>query len=180
MPDPNALLDQIRIASPCKASWETMTGDDRVRFCDLCQKRVYNIAGFTAAEAAELVIRHEGKLCVQVYRRRDGKVLTADCPVGVRQAFRRRLRMAATCVAVAAGGLVGTAAALLRVAPRPAPSGPRVLRGEMGEMSALAAAAINAMPGVALPTDRNAPCDSTDLAPDAPAAGLSTPNKPPG
>src|ERR1700733_1488630 len=27
------LLDDLRIASPCSASWDAMTGDDQVRFC---------------------------------------------------------------------------------------------------------------------------------------------------
>ena len=27
------LLDRVRIASPCSASWSDMAGDDRVRFC---------------------------------------------------------------------------------------------------------------------------------------------------
>ncbi len=77
------ILDNLRIASPCEADWNAMTGDDRTRFCGDCSKHVYNIAAMTAQEATDLIIASEGKLCVQIYRRSDGTVLTADCPVGL-------------------------------------------------------------------------------------------------
>jgi hypothetical protein len=30
------VLENIRVASPCPANWEKMTGDDRVRYCQEC------------------------------------------------------------------------------------------------------------------------------------------------
>src|SRR5690348_11198318 len=45
------LLDRIQIASPCEASWDAMNGDDRVRFCGLCEKNVYNLSAMTRDEA---------------------------------------------------------------------------------------------------------------------------------
>ena len=36
-------FDHLRIASPCPANWDQMSGDDCVRFCDLCNLHVYNI-----------------------------------------------------------------------------------------------------------------------------------------
>ena len=83
-------LDQISIATPCSASWEGMSGDDRRRFCDSCSKHVYNIAGMTEDEAITLITEAEGRLCVRLYRRRDGTILTKDCPVGLR-ALRRKM-----------------------------------------------------------------------------------------
>ncbi len=77
-------LDQISIAAPCSASWEGMSGDDRQRHCDSCSKSVYNIAGMTEDEALTLITESEGRLCVRLYRRRDGTILTKDCPVGLR------------------------------------------------------------------------------------------------
>jgi hypothetical protein len=41
---PPSLLDRIRIASPCKVSWDEMAGDDRVRFCGHCAKDVYDLS----------------------------------------------------------------------------------------------------------------------------------------
>src|SRR5262245_30602687 len=37
-------LARLRIASPCSADWDEMTGDDRVRFCGRCRKNVYNLS----------------------------------------------------------------------------------------------------------------------------------------
>ncbi len=75
-------VNALTIASPCKASWNAMEGDDRARFCGHCDKHVYNIATLTRMEVSDLVRRTEGDFCGQLYRRRDGTVLTADCPIG--------------------------------------------------------------------------------------------------
>ena len=81
-----------------------MKGDDRVRFCDSCAKHVYNVAEMTAAEAVRVIEESEGHPCMNLYRRRDGTVLTADCPVGLRYRLRRRmLRMMTAGVLVSVG-----------------------------------------------------------------------------
>jgi hypothetical protein len=42
-------------------------------------------------KAAEAMLTNtEGKMCVRFYRRSDGTIITADCPVGLR-AFRRKI-----------------------------------------------------------------------------------------
>lgn len=83
-------LDAVRIATPCPISWEQMTGDSRVRFCDLCQLNVYNISELSRVETEHLIASTEGRLCARLFRRADGTVLTKDCPVGLR-ALRMRL-----------------------------------------------------------------------------------------
>jgi len=90
-------VDGLRIASPCPANWEKMTGDDRVRFCDLCNLHVYNIARLSRTEAVELIANTEGRICARLYRRTDGTVITNDCPVGLR-ALRRHVAKAAGVV----------------------------------------------------------------------------------
>ncbi len=100
------LLDDVRIASPCKASWEAMTGDDRVRFCGECNKNVYDLSAMPRDEATRLLAEHEGSLCVRLYRRADGTVLTADCPVGLRK---KRVRL--TLYGAAGAGALTAAAA---------------------------------------------------------------------
>ncbi|MHC5540977.1 hypothetical protein ACYOEI_22370, partial [Singulisphaera rosea] len=89
--EPSLNLNVLQIASPCQASWADMRGDDRTRFCESCSKHVYNLSGMTRAEALSLVEAAEGRLCVRFYRRADGSVLTADCPVGLRSRVRQRL-----------------------------------------------------------------------------------------
>jgi hypothetical protein len=86
------ILTQIRVASPCNAAWDQMDGDERSRFCRACSKHVYNLSEMSRTEAEALVREKEGRLCVRFYRRRDGTVLTDNCPVGLR-AMRRALLM---------------------------------------------------------------------------------------
>jgi Carboxypeptidase regulatory-like domain len=92
-------LDRLRIASPCPARWEQMNGDDRARFCELCNLHVYNIAELTAREAKSLIANTEGRICARLYRRSDGTVITKDCPVGLRAIRRRVARIAGAAFA---------------------------------------------------------------------------------
>jgi hypothetical protein len=85
MEDP---LDRIEVASPCPMEWDDMRGDARVRRCDSCRLRVYNLSAMTRAEAMALIRHREGRLCIRFYRRSDGTVLTRDCPHGFRKAAR--------------------------------------------------------------------------------------------
>jgi hypothetical protein len=106
-----ALLANVRVASPCRARWGHMIGDDRVRFCAECRKHVYNFAALTAAEAAALIREKEGRLCARLYQRADGKVLTSDCPVGAAQVWTTLRRLATAAGALAFAGVIAWAAA---------------------------------------------------------------------
>lgn len=102
-------LDQVEVASPCHESWDEMAGDDKQRFCTVCRKNVYNLSAMTTREAEEFVAERSGKACIRFYRRADGTLLTADCPVGARRIWKRRtisFAWAATVLASAAVGLV--------------------------------------------------------------------------
>ena len=90
--DASRILESIKIASPCHASWDEMLGDDRARFCRECNKCVYNIAMMSSEEAVSLIRDTEGRVCMRLYRRLDGTVLTSDCPVGIEAAKHGRLR----------------------------------------------------------------------------------------
>jgi hypothetical protein len=93
-------LSQLRIAKPCPASWDEMEGDQRQRYCRQCQLQVYNIRNITEDEAVALIEGAEGRVCVRLYQRRDGTVLTKECPVGLQWARQRLARL-----------IMGTAAA---------------------------------------------------------------------
>ena len=105
----NIPLEQLSIASPCTASWDAMTGNERQRFCDHCSMNVYNLSGMTRGEAMDLIAKSEGRTCVRFFRRADGTILTADCPVGLRAL---RLKMmkgfgkVAAAITLALGGLL--------------------------------------------------------------------------
>lgn len=76
-------LEALELATPCKADWNAMSGNDQVRFCGSFHKNVYNLAAMTRAEAESLVMQKEGNLCAILRRRADGTVITSDCPVGI-------------------------------------------------------------------------------------------------
>jgi hypothetical protein len=94
---------KMKVASPCKESWERMRGDDRSRFCARCRLNVYNLSAMGLAEAEDLVRRAEGHLCVRFYQRRDGTVLASDCPAGWRRKVLRRVAVVAGLLLVVAG-----------------------------------------------------------------------------
>jgi hypothetical protein len=132
------LLEQLRIASPCQADWSQMKGDERVRFCGQCRLNVYNLSGMSRGEAEALVQKAEGRVCVRLWKREDGTVLTRDCPVGI--AAIRKLRatvvFATTWVAAALGiaALVGRSSdegtSVLKL-PWERPRPQRVLMGDV-------------------------------------------------
>lgn len=100
-------IDSLQVATPCPARWEDMAGDERARFCRQCQKHVYNFSTMTTTEVEQLVLAKEGNLCGRMLRRRDGTVLTADCPTGQAVVKRKRLQwVAGICAGIA---LLGTA-----------------------------------------------------------------------
>jgi hypothetical protein len=101
-------LEDVRIAAPCGASWDAMKGDDRVRFCGKCEKNVYNLSAMTREDAEALLADRAGNICVRLYKRADGTVITEDCPVG--QKRRRRVRLA---IAAVGGGLMAASAAMM-------------------------------------------------------------------
>jgi hypothetical protein len=90
------MLDSVRVASPCNASWDEMLGDDRVRFCTSCEKNVFNLSAMPREDAERLLAeRMNGELCVRFYQRADGTVMTQDCPVGVTKKRRKLAVLAA-------------------------------------------------------------------------------------
>ncbi len=91
-------LDRIEIASPCTVDWDKMKGDDQARFCLQCEKHVYNFSDMRSLEVERLIRETEGKICARFYLRRDGTVLTEDCPLGLRIA---RTGVRKICKAVA-------------------------------------------------------------------------------
>lgn|GEM_PF-3335515 len=88
-----------RIPLPCDVPWDAMSGDERVRLCGRCSRRVYHLSAMTRSEAAA-VLERDDAACVRFYERPDGTVLTSDCPAGARKRTLRR----------AAAGLLGVAA----------------------------------------------------------------------
>ncbi len=123
-------LANLQIASPCDASWADMTGDDRQRLCAQCDKHVYNVAKLTSAEVLALFEARGPLPCLRLWRRADGTVLTADCPVGIRKVrSRRRTRYAAALILsiLASASSVLSAQVPMGGAPAPRPMPPELM-----------------------------------------------------
>ena len=88
-------LNNLKVASPCSQDWNAMLGDNRKRYCGECKLNVYNLSGMSREEAEALIMNAEGRLCVRFYKRRDGSVITEDCPVGWAR-LKQRTRVWAT------------------------------------------------------------------------------------
>lgn len=112
-PSPRITLDVIDIATPCPADWDAMSSvrgcrREKVRHCELCQLSVYNLAAMKRREAEQLISDHTGRLCIQLHRRADGTVVTADCSVARSLARRARAGMvlSGTLAKVVAAGTI--------------------------------------------------------------------------
>ncbi len=123
-----ALLDQIKVASPCPVSWDAMTGDDTTRFCSECSLHVHNLSAMSRDEAESFLQnhRHDERLCATFYRRADGTILTQDCPVGL-AAIRAKARRAAGRAIAALFTLFGLSA----IAPACSTNQPQCTGGEI-------------------------------------------------
>jgi hypothetical protein len=110
MPVQSTILDRINIPSPCTADWDSMIGNDRVRFCLHCSKQVSNLSEMTRKKALELVARSKGQICVRYYRRPDGLLQTAGPQRQLYQIKRRASRLAAGAFTAALSLCSGVAA----------------------------------------------------------------------
>ena len=95
MPTPIRSFNRMIIAAPCTADWDSMVGNDQVRFCEHCHLSVTDISSLSAQEAIRLVARSEGRLCVRMVRRADGEVVTRQAHQPLLQIGRRVSRIAA-------------------------------------------------------------------------------------
>jgi hypothetical protein len=96
-------LESLRIAAPCRESWDEMAGTDEVRFCSHCSKSVHDFSQLTRAEAERLVARARGGLCVRLVRRADSSVVVKESLSGFRRIGRRVSLVASAALAALLG-----------------------------------------------------------------------------
>ncbi|MFT3742865.1 MAG: hypothetical protein QM785_01100 [Pyrinomonadaceae bacterium] len=96
-------INRLRVASPCSVSWESMTGDDRIRKCHSCELNIYNTAVMTKSEISNMISNRDGRLCIRLHRRSDGTVITQDCPIGLKKVRKRVSTIAASFFAMILG-----------------------------------------------------------------------------
>lgn len=99
---PSSLLSRIVIETPCRENWNSMSGDERRRHCQRCKKDVFNLSEMTEQEAVTL-LRAGRPVCMRLFRRPDGTVLTKECGVGLRRRWRARAFLSAVLFAILTG-----------------------------------------------------------------------------
>lgn len=93
-------LPILQIPTPCPMRWDELEGRSQKRFCDQCTKHVYNFYEMPAADVDSVLKTSQSstqRVCAQIRRNPDGKVLTAeDNPSCHRKGWRHQFVMLAT------------------------------------------------------------------------------------
>lgn len=105
------LLDRITVTSPCQQEWDSMSGNDRVRFCEHCSRHVHHLSEMTRNEVLRLVRKSNGRLCVRYYRDRNAQLLARAASTKLHQISRRVSRIAAGVFTASIGFSAATAQA---------------------------------------------------------------------
>ena len=92
---PKNFLSNLTVSSPCTADWNSMVGNDQVRFCEHCSLQVHNLSLMTRNQAQRLVARSNGRLCVRYHQDSAGKPLTSPVRQKLHRINRRVSRIAA-------------------------------------------------------------------------------------
>ena len=92
---PKHFLNNVTIPSPCTADWNSMIGNDQVRFCEHCNLDVHNLSLMTRNQAERLVARANGRLCVRYHHDAAGQPLTLPVRQKLHHIGRRVSRIAA-------------------------------------------------------------------------------------
>ena len=95
MPQSIRSFDRMIIPAPCDADWDSMIGNEQVRFCEHCNLHVTNFSSMTRQEAMRQVARSEGRLCVRFVWRIDGSIAAKQSEKKLHQISRRVSRLAA-------------------------------------------------------------------------------------
>lgn len=105
--DKKRAVDSLAIDMPCPIPWSHMKGDDKIRHCEVCDLKVHNLSAMTEDEIGEFLEANAGvRVCINMFKRPDGTIVTDRCPAGLRE-----LRNRAKKLYRAAAGLLALAVA---------------------------------------------------------------------
>ncbi len=117
-------LQRLAVTSPCTQDWDSMIGNDRVRFCEHCSLHVHNVSEMTRAKALRLAHRSHGRLCVRYHS-------TTQDPIITRTPGSRRLHQIGRRVSRLASGAFSATLSVSAVFAEPASN----IRGDNGVVS---------------------------------------------
>lgn len=89
------LSKELEIKTPCTADWDSMIGNDRIRFCEHCNLTVNDLSQLTPKRVRRLIIKSKGRLCVRYRLLPDGAPLLKAVPKKIHTIGRRASRIAA-------------------------------------------------------------------------------------
>ncbi|HEV2826832.1 MAG TPA: ankyrin repeat domain-containing protein [Pyrinomonadaceae bacterium] len=92
---PKHFLKNLTIPQPCAADWNSMVGNDQVRFCEHCSLEVHNLSLLTRSQAERLISRSNGRLCARYHQDPAGKPLVLPISQKLHSIGRRVSRIAA-------------------------------------------------------------------------------------
>jgi hypothetical protein len=58
--------------------WDQMAGDDRIRFCNLCQRNVYNLVQLSRPEIDQIWKDEPERVCARMVRNESGQLVTRE------------------------------------------------------------------------------------------------------
>jgi hypothetical protein len=58
-------VSRFQITSPCTQDWDSMVGNDQIRFCTHCQRSVHDFSTMNRKQIKRLVAKSKGQLCVR-------------------------------------------------------------------------------------------------------------------
>lgn len=79
MANPSETLNRLVIRSECRTPWEQMTGDDVRRFCEECEREVFDFARLSPTQIRAHLQASRGRLCARLTRQ-DGRLVMAREP----------------------------------------------------------------------------------------------------
>src|ERR1051325_7706891 len=85
---------KLTVEKPCTADWDSMAGNEEVRFCVHCEKSVHNLSAMTRKEALRFARANAEGLCVRFYSTPGGRTVHATAG-GLHQITRRASKAAA-------------------------------------------------------------------------------------
>lgn len=86
----------LRMESPCTESWEGMQGNHRIRCCEKCNRKVFNIANMTESEVISLIDSKCDELCLRMKVASDNTIMTRSDTTWTRSFYRIGMKIAST------------------------------------------------------------------------------------
>ncbi len=109
MTQPKDKLNQLKSTFVCPTNWEAMVGSNRKRFCNECNKHVYDFSQMTRREVEAVIEAARGNLCARVTRKPDGSIQMMEA---VRPALHLISRRASPLASAVVSAMLGLSPAL--------------------------------------------------------------------